>query len=271
MPNCTAIDPLVTPYVDGEIGAPDRILVDEHLRRCPPCHARVAAERAVRELMRAKRSEFAADTAPPSLRKRCASLCAEGSDRDHGRGRKSATSDVRSSIGHRGSPWLVRRNVFALAAVLVLLVGGVSVYELTDRSTRLLAAELTADHVKCFGLLNPLLGTHESSESVEQSLATRFGWQVQLQASAERSGLELIGARPCLYAHGIVAHIMYRHHGQPVSLFMLPKTTHAEEMVDVMGHEASVWSTGGRTYVLIAREPPVEVTRLTSVIQADFR
>ena len=37
-----SIDPLVTPFVDGELPDADRRLVDEHLRACPPCHARVA-------------------------------------------------------------------------------------------------------------------------------------------------------------------------------------------------------------------------------------
>ena len=34
MPDCTSIDPLVTPYVDGELSAAERTCVDEHLRRC---------------------------------------------------------------------------------------------------------------------------------------------------------------------------------------------------------------------------------------------
>jgi anti-sigma factor RsiW len=44
MSKCTSIDPLVTPYVDGELPAAERTLVDEHLHRCPPCLSRVAAE-----------------------------------------------------------------------------------------------------------------------------------------------------------------------------------------------------------------------------------
>ena len=55
MPDCTSIDPLITPYVDGDIGAPERRLVDEHVRRCPPCYSRVSAERAVFELMKTRR------------------------------------------------------------------------------------------------------------------------------------------------------------------------------------------------------------------------
>ena len=73
MSECSSIDPLITPYVDGDIDAPDQLRVDDHVRRCPPCHSRVTAERAVRELMRDKRAEISADAASETLRARCAS------------------------------------------------------------------------------------------------------------------------------------------------------------------------------------------------------
>ena len=64
---------------------------------------------------------------------------------------------------------------------------------------------------------------------------------------------------------------MYRHNGRPVSVFMLPKTARPEEIVEVMGYEAAIWSAGGRTFVLIAREPPAEVARMVSFVQAGLR
>jgi len=71
MPNCNAIDPLVTPYVDDELSGADREIVAEHARVCPPCHSRIAAERAVRELIHARRDALACDAAPAALRARC--------------------------------------------------------------------------------------------------------------------------------------------------------------------------------------------------------
>ena len=37
MSDCTSIDPLITPYVDGDISAAERQRVDAHVRGCPPC------------------------------------------------------------------------------------------------------------------------------------------------------------------------------------------------------------------------------------------
>jgi hypothetical protein len=132
-----------------------------------------------------------------------------------------------------------------------------------------MAAELTADHVKCFAL-NSLLGTRQSAAVVESYLASSFDWPVRLP-DHEGMGLELVGSRPCLYGEGRVAHIMFKHNGRPVSLFMLPGTTRAEELLDVLGHEAAIWCVANRTFVLIANESKPEVERMAALIHSSVR
>ena len=252
MSDCRSIDPLITPYVDDDIDAAARRQVDEHVRRCPPCHSRVAAERAVRRLMQVRRTEISSETASHDLRARCFAL----------RAIKAAGA---------APTWRVRLKPFAIAAGLVLFVSGAFVYEATGRSSRVLAAELTADHVKCFGM-NALLGTNPDAAAIEREMASIFGWDVHLPA-LQNDGLELVGARPCFYGRGRAAHLMYRHHGQPLSVFMLPQLTrpgaeNTAETVDVMGHEAVVWSQAGRTFVLIAREPHDEMSKVAALVEA---
>ena len=256
--NCKTLDPLVTPYVDGELDAANRAELDAHLRVCPPCHTRVAAEQTVRELLQTRQSVLQKEHASAALRAKCAALT-------RAEPRWSSLSS-RASVGG----WRARLMPFALAASLVVIVGGAFLYELTDRSVQVLAAELTADHVKCFGL-NRLLGTHETASVVEGSIGASFAWPLHLPDRPEQCALELVGARPCLYGEGRIAHIMYRHNGHPVSVFMLPKTSRAEALVGVMGHEAAVWSIGDRTFVLIAREPRGEVERMASFVHAGLR
>src|SRR3977135_1865726 len=74
MSKCTSIDPLVTPYVDGELPAAERTLVDDHLHRCPLCLSRVAAESAVRDLMRVRKPNLTAPRASASLHAQCSGL-----------------------------------------------------------------------------------------------------------------------------------------------------------------------------------------------------
>jgi anti-sigma factor RsiW len=279
MLNCEAIDPLVTPYVDGQLAAGDRVAVDEHLCACPPCHSRVAAERAVHELIAARKTALTARCAPHSLHQRCATVA-------RGLTAASAASESRSiaprgfghgatvpsTIPHRRPPIPLRSRLapFAAAASLVVIVGGAFVYQLTQSSSRVMAAELAADHVKCFAL-NGLLHTHDDAPTVESSMLAGFGWQMHLPSQAAQVGLELVGSRPCLYGEGKIAHIMYRHNGEPVSLFMLPRTARAQEFVQVMGHHAAIWCANNRTFVLLAHEPKAEVERIAAIVQASLR
>ena len=251
MTDCTHIDPFVTPYVDGDIRPADREAVERHLEACRVCRGRVRAEQAVRALVHARQSALKEGAAPPSLRARC-----EGLGRPN---RPAARSSAR---------WPARLVPFALAATLTLIVGGAFVYTLTERSDTVMAAELTADHLKCFRVINNVLGTQHDGAAVESAMASGFGWPMHLPEHPERAELELVGARPCLYGEGLVAHIMYRHRGTPVSVFMLPKSARQEELIEVMGHQASIWSVGNRTFVLIARESRDEVRRLSSFVHS---
>jgi len=203
----------------------------------------------VRTLLQARRDTLTGDRASATLRARCAAPGARAAG--------------------RAARWRGRLAPLALAAGVVLVVGGASLYELTLRSTRVMAAELTADHMKCFAM-NAVLGTRQAAGVVESSMATRFGWHPQLP-DADRLGLQLVGARPCLYGEGRVAHIMYRHDGRPVSLFMLPRSTRPEEVLEVMGHEAAIWSSHDRTFVLIAEEPRPDVQRMAALMRASVR
>lgn len=253
MSSCRDIDPLVTPYIDGQLAAGDTLTLENHLRACPPCRVRVDHERLAQELVAARKVALTSDTAPPALRTRCAAACTVI-------GRSSTTS----------ASWRAKLTPYALAASLVLVVAAAFAYPLTARSSRVMAAELAVDHVKC-SLLNSMLRTHHSTALVESSLATDFDWQADLPDDPDRAGLELVGERTCLYGQGRVAHMMYRHHGQTVSVFMLPNSVREREMFDVLGHRAVVWSVGGRTFVLVAREPVDEVERMASFVQASLR
>lgn len=251
MTDCHQIDSLITAYVDDCLSGADRDVVDRHLLACRMCRGRVRAERAVQALISARRPTLGTPSAPPLLRERCVAC---------------ATPALTPT-----STWKARPLPLALAASLTLLVGAAFLYELTERSAGVLVAELAADHVKCFRVINNVFATHDDQAAVERAMASRFAWNVHLPEHADRAGLELVGARPCLYGEGLAAHIMYLHNGVPVSLFMLPKGTRREEVVEVMGHQAAIWSVGERTFVLVAREPRAEVTQMTSFVQAQLR
>jgi anti-sigma factor RsiW len=298
MSTCHDIDSLATPYVDGELADADRRALDHHVRVCAPCHSRIAAERTVREVIRARQTALCAAAAPTALRAKCATLIAERSAaasapsalrralpmlalfsrerRQEGprHNRNDAASQLRNppqlgNVAQGFSPASRRARLtpYALAASLVLIVGSAFVYQATDASARVMAMELTADHVKCFAL-NRMFGTQQAAGAVESSMMSSFGWNVHLPEHAARAGLDLVGSRPCLYGEGKIAHIMYRHQGRPVSLFMLPDSARTQELVEVLGHEAAIWCVGNRTFVLVARAPRQDVERLASFVRS---
>ena len=250
----------MTPFIDGELADADRRAVEAHLHACPPCHSRVAAEREVQALIRARVPALCRAEAPDALHAKCWGL-AQHTPR---------SADGVSPPLKASAPLPARLAPYALAASLVLVVGGAFVYQATDKSATVLAAELTADHLKCFAM-NRAFGKHDCTAAVESSMASSFDWRMHLPADPATAGLELVGSRQCLYGEGEIAHIMYRHDGHPVSLFMLPGTARAAQLVEVLGHEAAIWCVGNRTFVLVAREPRPDVERMASFVQASLQ
>lgn len=263
MADCQRFDSLMTPFIDGALADAERGAVERHVGSCPPCRYRVAVEQAARSLLRTHRTALSATRAPAALGALCADL-------SHRATIETASGEAVAARWARATAWRTRFAPFALAASLVLLIGGAFLYQATARSSRVMAAELTADHVKCLGL-NALLGTRHSPEEIESAMEADFGWRMRLPQDPSSAGLALVGSRPCLYGQGIVAHIMYRHQGRLVSLFMLPGTARAPELVEVLGHEAAIWNVDQRTFVLVSGEPRGEVERMASFVQATLR
>jgi len=236
MPNCREFDQLVTPYVDGEVSAAQRAAVDAHIRACPPCRKRAALEAMARATVRTR---LCRPTAPEELRERCLAAAAQ----------------------NRVSSWV--RNItptyLAMAAALVLVLGGFLLYGLTGLSPRVLAAQLTADHVKCFAVHDT--DTTADVKASEAEFARDYGWTMKVP-DPQSGDLRFVGLRRCFCAEGAAAHAMYRFNGRPISLYMIPGVERDRATTDVFGHDAIIWSKGGDTYVLLGREPDSVLERL---------
>jgi len=56
-----------------------------------------------------------------------------------------------------------------------------------------------------------------------------------------------------------------------VSLRGRVTSVRAQQLVEVLGHEAAIWCVGNRTFVVVAREPRREVERIAAFVQASLR
>lgn len=147
-------------------------------------------------------------------------------------------------------------------AAVVIIAGGVSVYGLTRMSPAVLAAQLTLDHVKCFAL-------HASTvpvdvRSTEDQFAQHYGWRLHVPMAPASDGLQLVGVRRCFCGEGPAVHVMYRHHGEPVSLYVLPHVAHSSATAEVFGHDAVIWTNHDSTFVLLGKEAPASLQQLAA-------
>jgi anti-sigma factor RsiW len=187
MANCREIEAKLAEYVDGHQAEAERAAVERHLQSCPPCRTRAAGERTVHDLVCARRDMLRAP-APGHLHERCAA-------------QRQAARPPAAVLAR--TPW-VR---FSLAAS-VLLAAGLFVLFGWGSSVETYAAQLSADHLKCFQY-PPEATSAPDVTLLGRTWQTQSGWGLKV-ADSSMEGLTLLGIRKCGSSRGRVAHIFYR-------------------------------------------------------------
>jgi len=232
--DCKQIEGSLAAVVDGGAPPDEAARVAQHLASCPACRQAMQVQVTARAVLRTRAAQLSV-VAPPGLRTRIiASARAE---------RPEAAAIL---------SWRGRLSAFSAAAILVLGLGAVLLPVVTGRSTVLLAAQMALDHLKCFTIDGDGDGTPITKAEAEATLKREYGWTISVPASAEVEGLQLLAVRRCLYGDGMAAHLLYRAHGQPVSLFIMPGLVRPAAELRVLGHDEVVWTQGDRTYMLVA-------------------
>jgi anti-sigma factor RsiW len=256
MSKCQELDPLFAPYADGQAAPAECASVEAHLERCPPCRERVAEQRTVHAALAACRPALR-PCASEHLRARCAG---------HAPATTSAVSFIRSAGARRWVP-------LSLAATLVLAVAGAFLFGLNNK-VEALAAQLTLDHVTCFQFAPQRLGHADASLASGEWMASQ-GWPIRIPATSAAERLELLGVRRCAMSSGRVAHILYKWRGEPLSVFVVPRTISSvqdqQDIVKKFGHEAVMWSGSGRTYVILSRAHSGDLAPLVGYVRANAR
>ena len=240
-------------YTDRALPPVDHDRVERHLNACPPCRAAATQEEGGRAVLRScadrLRSAPFAPPLPPGLQSRCAALAAQ-----------TRTAAV--------TPWRYRFAPVAITAALVLFTV-VAVSSLaTQRSSTLLAAQLTADHAACFLRSGPGAPALNAAD-VEETLAAQYGWDVHVPHSSGDEGVRLVGARRCLYADGPVPHLLYRVNGEPVSLYLLEGVTRSDADVTAFGHRSRIWSRGANSFVLVSPARAGELPQMLAYVRQE--
>jgi anti-sigma factor RsiW len=249
---CHDMAALVTPYVDGMLGPGEVALADRHFAACPACGTLLGAERAVRTLLR-EEATVLREPAPAALRERM-----QPAARVVAFAPRAAT---------RRPLW--RRVPLAAAASLLVALTGIAAAGLLAPSGTLLAAQLTLDHLKCTWLTHG--DTGPDPVAAAHAWREQYGWDISVPPSSTAPQLRLVGVRRCLFSDGAMAHLVYEHAGQSVSVFILPTARAASPETAIMGHEMVTWSHDGRTYAVVADLARDEMARVGAFLRGQVR
>jgi anti-sigma factor RsiW len=230
--DCRRTSGRLTSYVDGALPAGERAEIERHLDRCPPCRTDAQREVGARRVLREQARSLTDTALPPGLRTRCEALA-----REHAAMLAPRTFAVRSFA--------------SLTAVVTIFIAFLLFSLATHQSDTVLAAQLTADHAKCFRWFANGDRPDDDAHRVERMLEDKYGWDIRVPPSSAADGIRLIGARRCLYADGSLPHVMYRVGGHDVSLYVLDGVARPAADVVSLGHRSHIWAAGRRTYVLV--------------------
>ena len=254
MAECRDLESLFAPYVDGHAQPGERATIDAHLRTCPACRDRVAGESEIRTAIAERRTALRS-SASDDLRRRCAASA------------RAAEPVVIAAPAPSPS-----RRVWvplSMAATILLAVAGVFFYGLRGGGEAL-AAQLVVDHVKCFEFA-PEPKLLPDAQAVAREWVTARGWNLKLPDNRPSEELQILGVRRCISTDGSTAHVMYRWHGKPLSVYVLNHEDKAvgksPRLVERLGEEAILWCARGRTYAVVARGRASDVEHVAQIIR----
>lgn len=253
MKSCHDVDVIMTAYVDGEVTADKAAEVDEHLAICSPCRERASSESVARQALHAK-ADTLVERAPPGLRARCIAATS------------SASSQDETPQGRAGASWqrMAGWVPLSMAATVILAVGAVFIVGQNKQLEAAFAAQLAIDHDRCFTHLEQIAAGFDEQRA-EGMLADALG--IDTTVPPESADFDLLDVRQCLYDEGAMAHVLCEWRGQPVSLFVVPGRSDRERILEIVGHDAVIWSGDGNTYVLVAGQGPVEISQVAEYVK----
>jgi anti-sigma factor RsiW len=234
MSECRRTAERLAAYTDASLPPAERDEVERHLSACPPCRDDASQQSGAHAVLRARADRLRAETLPPGLRSRCEALA-----REH-----AALPPARS--------WATRLVPVTLAAILLVFTGAAIVSLATQRSDALFAAQLTADHTRCFRQHVGAAAPGLDAAQVEARLAQDYGWRLHVPASLPNDEVRLVHARRCLYADGRIPHVLYRANGEDLSLFVIEGVARRPADVTAFGHRSRIWTRGDTTFVLVS-------------------
>jgi anti-sigma factor RsiW len=227
---CDEAAPHLAAYHDGEIDALHALQIEEHLRSCDSCRARLEN---LRTLSRVTKSAYF--SVPPDLR---ADVLVAA------RAEAPEANVIRAPF--RPTSWLTRGLALAAAILLGFFVARALYRPSAERN---LLAQLTDSHIRS------LIGTHLIDVPSSDSHTVRPWFEGKLDFAPPVEDLSsenfpLVGGRVDYIAGRSAAVLVYQRRQHFINLFIWPKSGEESEVTEPSqrGYNVLHWTTGGLTY-----------------------
>jgi anti-sigma factor RsiW len=245
-------------YVDGQLPAERREIVEDHLRQNPDAAQRVADFQAQRQAIRAAFASPAADKLPPQLS--LAHIIAH-------RGRRSRT------------PWLVAASVLLALGIGVgtgWFLHGMAADGQTQRAIALLSQEALTSHVVyAVDVRHPIEVPGSEAPHLQQWLSNRLK-RVVVAPDLSALGYHLVGGRLLATEHGGAAALLIYDDGNRnrISVLLRPMTPDLRtpgEAIQRDGVNGLAWIANGLGIAVVAALPESDLTPLAAQIGSDLK
>jgi anti-sigma factor RsiW len=245
-------------YVDGQLPAERRQMVEDHLQQDPDAAQRVADFQALRQAIKAAFASAAADKLPPQL-------------------------SLAHIIAHRSrrarTPWLVAASVLLALGIGVgsgWFLHGMAENGQTQRAIALLSQEALSSHiVYAVDVRHPIEVPGSEAPHLQQWLSNRLK-RVVVAPDLSALGYHLVGGRLLATEHGgAAALLMYddANHNR-ISVLLRPMTPDLRapgETIQQGGVNGLAWIANGLGIAVVAALPETDLTPLAAQIGTDLK
>jgi anti-sigma factor (TIGR02949 family) len=247
---CDQLATLVSPYLDGELGASDRAALEAHLAGCAGCTEAVARERGV---IRAVREGATRHAAPPALRARVSAAIAAES-----LGRSGQTGGTRQ--------WMR----LAASALVAAVIASTTTWQIATQERRdLVGEEILDSHVRS------LMASHltDVASSDQHSVKPWFNGRLDLSPPVTdftEQGFPLVGGRLDYIDRRPVAALVYRHRQHIINLFVMPDagvTAEPAAASSRQGYNVLRWRDGGMALWAVSDLNPAELRQFEELVR----
>ncbi len=230
---------MVQAYADGELGAPEALEVERHLKLCAECTAALRRHRALSVALGDSALYY---KAPPALRERLAAALTPGEP-------WTEIPSTQPSRARRRPPLWSSLALAASAAFLVVLTASITLRMSQSAPQQQILHDVIQSHVRAL-MLNHLTDVPSSDQhTVKPWFNGKLDFAPPVKDLAS-DGFPLVGGRIDVIEDRPVAALIYRRRAHYINLFIWPSadTSAAEVVASSRGYNVIHWNQSGMTF-----------------------